>query len=133
MAILPIYTENMRGCNWRLNAQDLSILQPTSVEEGQLARLRLCDQTILECVKKTLHRYGGSMPNLFLYNIKSKHFLKDFDIPSKPEELEECLDNIFDGASIIIKSAIITEVSLKCGFTHDCTTLKEAFEFARNN
>ena len=111
----------------------LSILEPTSLEERQVTDLRTCDQAILECVKKTLHRYGGSMPNMFLYNIKSKRFLKDFDIPSKPEELEECLDHIFDGASIIVKNAIIAEVVVKCGLTQECTSLKEAFELARAN
>lgn len=73
------------------------------------------------------------MPNMFLYNIKSRRFLKDYDIPSQPEELEECLDHIFDGASIIVKKAIINEVSTKCGLTEDYESLKEAFESARRN
>ena len=73
------------------------------------------------------------MPNMFLYNVKSRRFLKDFEIPSKPEELEECLDHIFDGASIIVKNAIIAEVSLKCGLTQYCSSLKDAFESARRN
>lgn len=115
------------------NQRALSILQPTTLEERQLADLRACDQVILECVKKTLHKYGGSMPNMFLYNFKSKRFLKDFEIPSKPEELEECLDHIFDAASVIVKNAIISEVSMKCSLTRDCNTLKEAFEIARKD
>ena len=108
----------------------MSVLQPTSLEEGQV-ELGARDQLILECVKKTLHRYGGRMPNMFLYNLRSRRFIKDFDIPSKPEEFEECLDHIFDGASVIVKTAIITELIMKCGLTEDCRTMKEAFECAR--
>ena len=89
------------------------------------------DQVILECVKKTLHQYGGRTPNMFLYNLRTRSMLRDHDIPSKPEELEECLDHIFDGTSIIVKKAIIDELKAKCGLTQDCTTLKEAFELAR--
>jgi hypothetical protein len=84
-------------------------------------------------VKKTLHRYGGRMPNMFLYNPKTKSFIKDYDIPSKPEELEECLDHIFDDASIIVKKAIIAELSAKCGLSQPCASLKETFESARRD
>lgn len=70
---------------------------------------------------------------MFLYNLKTRRFIKDYDIPSEPEELEECLNHIFDGASIIVKDAIIAEVSVKCGLAQDFTTLKQAFESARRN
>jgi hypothetical protein len=91
------------------------------------------DQAILDCVKKTLHKYGGRSPNLFLYNTRSKSMLRDYDIPSKPEELEECLDHIFDASSIIIKKSIIEEIKMKFGLAQDYVNLKEAFESARKN
>ncbi len=84
-------------------------------------------------MKKTLHQYGGRTPNMFLYNMRSRSVLRDYDIPSKPEELEECLDHIFDGASVIVKRAIINELKIKCGASQDCESLKEAFETARKN
>jgi hypothetical protein len=59
--------------------------------------------------------------------------LRDHDIPSKPEELEECLDHIFDASSIIVKKSIIEEIKMKFGLAQDCVNLKEAFEFARKN
>lgn len=89
------------------------------------------DQIILECVKKTLHQYGGRTPNIFLYNLRTRSMLRDYDIPSKPDELEECLDHVFDGTSIIIKQAIINELKVKCGLPQECVTLKEAFDLAR--
>ncbi|HVB12265.1 MAG TPA: hypothetical protein VNE86_03970 [Nitrososphaerales archaeon] len=89
------------------------------------------DQVILECVKKTLHQYGGRTPNMFLYNLRTRSMLRDYDIPSKPEELEECLDHIFDGTSIIVKQAIINELKVKCALTQECATLKEAFDLVR--
>jgi hypothetical protein len=91
------------------------------------------NQTILECVKKTLRHYGGLTPNMFLYNRRTKSFLEDFDIPSKPQELEECLDHMFDSASVIVKKAIVDELTMRCGLSQSCSTLKEAFELARKN
>jgi hypothetical protein len=112
----------------------LSILLTPNFNEGnETSPLFARDQAILECVKKTLHRYGGKTPNLFLYSIRSRSMLKDFEIPSKPEEFEECLDNIFDGSSVIVKRSIIEEVKMKFGLAQDCDNLKEAFESARKN
>ena len=90
-----------------------------------------CDKEILNCVKKTLHGYGGRTPDPFLYDFRSKTMLRDRDIPNKPLELEECLDHIFDGASIIVKKAMIDEVKTNFGLKQDCRNLKEAFKFAR--
>ncbi len=57
--------------------------------------------------------------------------LKTAEISTKPDELEECIDHMFDNASTILKTAIIDEVRERFGLTQQFVTMKEAFESAR--
>jgi hypothetical protein len=63
--------------------------------------------------------------------LRTKKVLKDRDIPNNPEQLEECLDHIFDGASVIVKKAIVDQVKEKFGLAQESTSMKETFELAR--
>jgi hypothetical protein len=100
-------------------------------QKNAVAQAATIDQTIFECTKKILSAYGGRTTTLFLYNFRTKTVFRDTEIPSSPEDLETSLDLMFDGASVIVKNAIISELSLKFGLSGNYTTLKEAFEASR--
>lgn len=107
------------------------ITQTTNQNEA-IIRAAQIDQTIFQCVKKTLSAYVGSTMLLFLYNCRTKRAFRDAEIPASPEDLEESLDHMFDEASTIVKKAIISEVSAAFGLPGEYNNLKEAFESARN-
>ncbi|MGI0091941.1 MAG: hypothetical protein ACREBS_09545 [Nitrososphaerales archaeon] len=86
-----------------------------------------CDSEIMECIKKGLFRFGDSVPQVILYNLKWMSGLGQEDIPDKPEEFEKCLERIFGQGSSFVKKAMIDEINAKFGLTQDCKSLKEAF------
>ncbi len=59
--------------------------------------------------------------------------LKDAIIPDMPEEVEESMDLIFDGASEVVKKAMIDNVKELFGLKEHCSNLREAFQSAREN
>jgi hypothetical protein len=100
-------------------------------QKNAVTRAAIIDRAIFECTKKILLAYGGRTTTLFLYNFRTKTVFRDTEIASSPEDLETSLNHMFDGASVIVKRAIISELSLKFGLSGDYTTLKEAFEASR--
>ena len=107
------------------------ITQKTN-QNDTIIRAAQVDQTIFQCVKKTVSAYVGSTMLLFLYNCRTKRAFRDAEIPGSPEDLEESLDRMYDEASTIVKKAIICEVSTAFGLPGEFNNLKEAFESARN-
>ena len=103
----------------------------TNDQKKAVTQAAIIDQTIFECTKKILLAYGGRTTSLFLYNFRTKTVFRDTEIPSSPEDFETSLDQMFDGASVIVKKAIINELSLKFDLSGNYTTLKEAFEASR--
>lgn len=90
-----------------------------------------CEHEILKCIKKTLRKYTGETSNIFLYCPKSGKVLNDYDYASRPEELQSCLEHLFDQSSLIVKKDIIDEISVAFGLKSHFADLKEVFECAR--
>jgi hypothetical protein len=116
--------------HFALDLAHLSIQDPQDKEA--IVRAAQVDQAIFECVRKVFTEYAGGQ-RLFLYNYRKRRVLREPEIPSKPEELEECLDHLFDGASVIVKKAIVAELTSRFQLPQDCNDLKHTFELARKN
>ncbi|MGI0090591.1 MAG: hypothetical protein ACREBS_02680 [Nitrososphaerales archaeon] len=99
-------------------------------EEKEVVTPGCLESNILDSVGIGLARFGDSVPQVVLHNLKWLNGIEHEEIPSKPEEFEKCLDHIFRSGSAFVKRAIIEEVKAKFGLAQDYPSLKDCFESA---
>ncbi len=86
---------------------------------------------ISECVRASLEKFGGGVPQIVLFNLKGLYGMEPKEITRKPEEFEKCLDQIFRAGSGFVKNAIRTEINGAFGLKQEYSSLKDCLDAAR--